>query len=419
MIALSFDFIAGSMGAVEGERIVHAYDRARAERLPVVVVVTSAGARMQEGMVALAQMARTADAARRHAESGLLQVAYLASPTTGGVYASFASLADVIWAEPNATIGFAGPRVVQQTTGAALPAGAHTAESAFAAGLVDAVLDPAAARDQLRLLLSLSGGVTTEPRGARLPEDRSRPAAPPDAWTEVRRARDPARPSGRAWLARIVPERIELRGDRAGGTDDVVVAALGRTAEGTPVAAIALDRDARDGRPGPAGFRLARRTVALAARLGLPLVTFVDTPGADPSDESERGGIAGEIARLLAAVAGHPAPTCAVVTGEGGSGGALAFAACDRLYLLDGAVFSVIAPEGAAAILDRDAGKAPAVAPLLKLTGPDLVALGVVDGVVEAADLGGAVAHALATAHPGDGRGRFDAATRAALRDGR
>lgn len=230
-------------------------------------------------------------------------------------------------------------------------------------------------------------------------------------------ARDPERASGRDWVERILPTRVELRGDRAGGCDPVVVAGIGFTAAGTPAAFLALDRHRGDGRPRPAGFRTARRLLALAARLRLPVVTVVDTPGADPTRPSEHAGLAGEIARTLAAITAHPVPTVSVVVGEGGSGGALAFAATDRMYMLEGSIFSVIAPEGAAAILDRDPAGAPELAARLRLTAPDMVELGIADGIVadRAAEVAGVLESALATATPGDGRARLDSATRAWL----
>jgi acetyl-CoA carboxylase carboxyl transferase subunit beta len=410
IIASDFDFIGGSMGAAAGERIVRAYDRAATEQAPVLVLAASGGARMQEGMVALIQMARTAAAARRHADAGLLQVAYLASPTTGGVYASFASLADLIWADPGATIGFAGPRVVEQTTGAPLPAGAHTAESAGDAGLIDNRMSLSSAGFKLARLAPVV--------------ERSESQLMPPAPTFVRGTRDMAYAQVQAVRAQdwvdifdvahnpAVEFIAQMRGDRAGGKGWATEAALGMTVGGRAVVAIVLRPVPR---PRPADYRLARRAVALAARLRLPVVTFVDSPGADPSHESEQAGIAGEIARLMAAIATHPAPTVSIVTGEGGSGGALAFAACDRLYLLDGAVFSVIAPEGAAAILYRDALRAAEVAPFLKLTGPDLLEFGIIDGIVARDDVAHAIDHALATAQPGDGLTRFDTATRRAI----
>ena len=128
------------MGAAVGERVVRAYDRARDLGLPVVVATRSGGARLQEGMVALAQLARTASAASRHARAGLLSLAVYGSPTTGGVYASYASLVDLRAAVEHAVIGFAGPRVAEGALGEPLPPGSHTAEAAYAEGQIDALL---------------------------------------------------------------------------------------------------------------------------------------------------------------------------------------------------------------------------------------------------------------------------------------
>jgi acetyl-CoA carboxylase carboxyl transferase subunit beta len=414
VIDFDFDFVGGSMGLVAGERIVRALDRARAERLPILTCARSGGARIQEGMLSLIQMARIADAARAHAADGLLQVAYLDSPTTGGVYASLVSLADVIWAAPGATVGFAGPRVVEHTTGETLPDDAHSAESAFGAGLVDAVLEPTVARDALSVVVGATHPARVGRGQVTLPHEPAldRHPQPVDAWAEVVAARDPGRPSGRAWLDRLVPTRVPLHGDRAGGVDAVVLAGVGCTASGTPVAFVALDRHTADGRPRPAGYRLARRVLTLAARVHLPVLTIVDTPGADPSDASERTGIAREIARTFADLSGHPDPTVSLVVGEGGSGGALAFAATDRCYLLPGSIFSVIGPEGAASILARDAGKAPEMARQLRLTGPDLVEYGIADGIVTDDQVETVVEAAFELARPGEARARLDAATR-------
>jgi acetyl-CoA carboxylase carboxyl transferase subunit beta len=436
VVSSVFEFVGGSMGLAAGERVVRAYDRARELGLPVLVLARSGGARMQEGMLSLVQMARVADAARRHAAAGLLQVAYLRSPTTGGVYASYASLADVVWAEPGALIGFAGPRVVEVMTGAAPAPDSHRAEAAWEAGLVDAVVSPAQARVHLAVLLAANrppirreraageggaGAVTARPGPAARPAPLA-PNRPPirresreGVWAAVEGARAADRASGREWLTRLVPEHVELRGDRAGGCDPVVVTGIGTTPAGTPTAFVVLDRHAGDGRPRPPGFRAARRLLSLAARLALPVVTVVDTPGADPSPASEHAGLAGEIARTFAALTAHPAPTVSVVVGEGGSGGALALAAADRMYMLAGSIFSVIAPEGAAAILERDPARAPELAARLRLTDADMVELGVADAVVAADDVVATVEHALASATPGDGRSRLDSATYAWL----
>ncbi|HUQ39628.1 MAG TPA: carboxyl transferase domain-containing protein [Acidimicrobiales bacterium] len=401
-----FEVVGGSMGAAAGEKVVRAFRRATDLRLPVVVLAASGGARLQEGMVALAQLARTAGAARRHSEAALLSLSVLGAPTTGGVFASYASLTDLRAAVAGATVGFAGPRVAELVTGRPLPADSHTAESAYAAGLVDAIVaDEAAARAWVEIALGL---VATRPGSA--PPVTGPVTGGDTAWDEVLRARATDRPTGIDWARSLCASWTELR-----GVDPVVRAGLAEL-DGRRVVAIATDRRAGTGRPGPDGFRLAQRAVALAGRLGLPIVSFVDTPGAEPGATAEADGIAGEIARTLAGFATAPVPSVAICVGEGGSGGALALAHCDRLLIQEHAVFSVISPEGAALILERDPARAPDVAAHLGLTSERLLELGIVDAVVaeegDAAEaMAKAVAAALDEAQVGDRDRRWDAAT--------
>ncbi|HEX5365986.1 MAG TPA: carboxyl transferase domain-containing protein [Acidimicrobiales bacterium] len=397
-----FDVLGGTMGAAVGERVVRAYDRARDARLPVVVSSRSGGARLQEGMVALAQLARTASAASRHARDGLLSVAVYGSPTTGGVYASYASLVDVRAAVEGAVVGFAGPRVVEGALGASLPAGSHTAEAAFDAGRLDALL---AAGDQAAWV-EAALGLADRPLATRPLSVWTDPGGD-GAWAEVRRARAVGRPTGIDRAARLCSSWTEVR-----GPDPVVRAGLA-TISGQRVVVVATDRYHEQGRPSPAGFRLAQRAVHMAGRLGLPVVTLVDTPGADPSPASEADGLALEIARTLQAFAECPTPVVSVCVGEGGSGGALALGYADRLLVTEHSVFSVIAPEGAAAILRRDPSRAPEVAESLGLTSSDLLDLGVVDGIVPEGQsaLAAAVVDALGAAVAGEREARFDKMT--------
>ena len=409
-----FDVLGGSMGAAHGERVVRAYRRAADERLPVVVVTSSGGARMQEGMVSLIQMSRTAAAAQAHAAEGLLQVAVHRSPTTGGVLASYASLADVRAAEPGALIGFAGPRVVELTTGEKLPGDSHSAESAYAAGLVDALVPRAEQAEWVDAVLGRRnrpwrhGWIWAGVGSASEQRARERSGSSAErAIDTVARARAPHRPPADAWAARLCDSWIPLH-----AADPAIRAGLA-TFEGRRIVVVAMTRE----RPTPAGYRLARRAFALAGRLGLPVLTLVDTPGADPSASSEAAGIAREIARTFAAMAALPVPSVGVCVGEGGSGGALALAAADRLLLLEHAVFSVISPEGAAAILDRTSETAPQRAEDLRLTSGDLLRLGIIDEVIQEDDaaLRRAIGRALDTAIVGDRTSRFDRATARAL----
>jgi acetyl-CoA carboxylase carboxyl transferase subunit beta len=401
-----FDVLGGSMGAAHGERVVRAYRRAVDERLPMVVFTASGGARMQEGMVSLIQMARTASAARAHAAAGLLSLAIHRHPTTGGVFASYGSLADVRAASPGATVGFAGPRVVELTTGEALPPTSHTAESAYAAALVDALVPPDDEAEWIDAVLGRRDLPPPEPFLASVPA-YSKATEAKNAWEEVQLARAEDRPTGTdvAWM--VASSWVELR-----STDPVVRAALA-TVEGQRVVVVAHDRRAALGRPGPVGLRLAQRAIALAGRLGIPLLTFIDTPGAEPGAPAEADGIAAEIADTFAAMGELASRSVAMCVGEGGSGGALAFGHADRLLILEHAIFSVIGPEGAAAILERDTAKAPAVAERLKLTSADLARLGIVDAVVPEtrAAITTAIGDALTAAMPGDRLRRVDAVT--------
>jgi acetyl-CoA carboxylase carboxyl transferase subunit beta len=404
-----FDVIGGSMGLVHGEKVVRAFDRATAARLPVVVVTRSGGARMQEGMVSLIQLSRTAAAVRRHRTAGLLSISVHRSPTTGGVFASYGSLTDLRVAEAGATIGFAGPRVVQQTTGVEVDGESHTAETAFASGLVDAVV---AADDLAGWVLAALGGTQAPLRAPRAPNPIRTPDDPGDdtdpAWAEVRAARRLGRPTGIHLAAAATSSWTEL----APALEPALRTAVATLGD-RRVVVVAFDRYAGHGMPGPDGYRTACRGIALAERLGLPIVTFVDTPGADVSPEAENDGIAGAIAATHAAMAGAVVPTVSVTVGEGGSGGAQAFSATDRLLIQEHAIFSVIGPEGAAAILERDAGKAEEVTPLLRLTAQDLVELGIADAIVRDGieDTVVAVRSALEVARAGDRAVRLDAAT--------
>ncbi len=369
-ISFEFEVFGGSMGVVAGERIARAFERAVSRHVAVIALTASGGARMQEGMPALAQMAKTVLARRGLTAAGLPFLAYMSHPTTGGVYASFASLADVLWAEPGATIGFAGPRVAEQV--APLEDESHTAEFSLANGLVDDVIAiedlGAAARAFLRATIE-----PDEPDASREAVDSPTTAA--RGWELVELARHPDRPSGRRILDGIAEGFVELRGDRAGVDDAGLATGVARIA-GRRTGLIALDRT----RPSPSAYRKAYRSLRFSGALGLPLVTLIDTPGADPSSGAEAGGIARTIATAFRTVLEHPGPSVAVVTGEGGSGGGLALAVCDRVLVCENAIFSVIAPESAAAILRR--GDVEGVAGDLRLSAQDLVAFGIADAVV-------------------------------------
>lgn len=388
MIAVfDFGFLGGSMGVVVGEKLVRATEVSLRERRPLVTVVASGGARMQEGMLSLLQMAKTAAAIQRLHRAGIPHLSILTHPTTGGVFASFANLGDVIVAEPKSLIGFAGPRVAEQVLGRPLPPGSHTAEFLLAHGMIDGIVDRTRLRGFIGATLDLlCRRDFKQPRPA--PREEERLITGGTAWESVLAARDPDRPTSIDYISRMFEQFVELHGDRESGDDPAIIAGLGLL-DGRAVAVVGLERGhgARDearrgGRPLPEGYRKAQRIMRMAARFGLPVVTLIDTPGAYPGIESEERGLAGEIAESMALMSDLPTPIVSTVTGEGGSGGALALAVADRVLIQERAIYSVIAPEGAAAILYRDPTRAPEIAERLKLTALDIVASGIADGIV-------------------------------------
>jgi acyl-CoA carboxylase subunit beta len=390
LAAMDFRFLGGSLGSAEGERIVAAAEVALADRVPFIVVTASGGARMQEGALSLMQMAKTSQALAELDEAGILTVSVISDPTYGGVAASFATLTDIVLAEPGARLGFAGPRVIEQTIKQRLPENFQTAEFLFARGLVDDVRHRNGLRATLAELLSAVTG--TAARGSDVEDPIVRdPAllAERDAWAAVNAARDTGRPTSLEYAAQLLDGFVELHGDRLEADCPAVVGGPGLL-DGVPVMFIGQQKghtvqervNRNFGMPTPAGYRKAARLMRLAAKLRLPVVTLVDTPGAYPGIEAEERGQAFAVAANLSLMSRLPVPIVTVVTGEGGSGGALALAVADRVLMQENAVLSVISPEGCAAILWRTAGEARRAAQALGLDARSLLAAGIVHGVV-------------------------------------
>ena len=421
---VDFGFLGGSMGSVAGEKIALAFEEAIDRNTPIVTSVASGGARMQEGMLSLVQMAKTAAAAQRVHERRIPYISILTDPTTGGMYASFASQGDVILAEPGALIGFAGPRVIAGTTDAADDGTAettHTPEYLLEHGFLDAIVDRIRMRDTLSTILRVFARAKREVPKVRRPQSEDRQIGPGAAWDVVQLARHECRPTTLDYIRRISPQFVELHGDRAFGDDPAMVCGLGEIS-GRGVVFVGLERghgdpERRGGQALPEGYRKALRALRLAERFGCPVVTFIDTPGAYLGIEAEARGLASSLSECLASLSVLRVPVIAVIIGEGGSGGALALGVGDRILMQEHAIYSVIAPEGAAAILFRDPSRAPEVAEALKLTARDCVRLGVADHLISEPDGGAhvdpdfaaslvrdAITWALGSVDDGDGR---------------
>jgi acyl-CoA carboxylase subunit beta len=407
---MDFGFLGGSLGGAAGELITRAAETALAERTPLLIVTASGGARMQEGTIALMQMAKTSQALGQLDAAGILTISLITDPTYGGVAASFASLCDVIIAEPGARMGFAGRRVIEQTVRQVLPPEFQTADFLLRHGQADGIC----ARSELRPMLArVLCTATRDARAAQpaacgdLPDPSItdfRQLRPADPMAALRRARDLGRPTTLDYVSYLLDDFQELHGDRLGADCPAIVGGVGRLGEiqvlvvGHQKGHDAADAAARNyGMPSPAGYRKAARLMRLAAKLGLPVITFIDTPGAYPGADAEEQGQAAAIAENLRLMAGLTVPVVAVITGEGGSGGALALAVADRVLMFEGSVYSVISPEGCAAILWRDKAATADAAKALRIDARHLLRLGIVDGVIPEPD-GGAQADHLTAA---------------------
>jgi acetyl-CoA carboxylase carboxyl transferase alpha subunit/acetyl-CoA carboxylase carboxyl transferase beta subunit len=413
---MDFRFLGGSLGSAVGEAVTTACETALRERTPLLLVTASGGARMQEGAIALMQMAKTSQALAQLDEAGILTVSLITDPTFGGVAASFATLCDVVVAEPGARLGFAGPRVIEQTIHQSLPPGFQTAEFLLERGMLDAVVPRSELRVMLGRLLSGASGLAEGSRsgnGRPLPcrrtsaetvvrDARQLPVRNP--WDVVRVARRLGRPTTLDYIAHMVENFTELHGDRLAGDCPALVCGLGRI-DDVPVAVLGTQKghtaaelaERGYGMPSPGGYRKAARVMRLAAKLRLPVVTLVDTAGAYPGISAEEQGQSVAIAENLRLMTGLPVPVIAVITGEGGSGGALALAVANRVLMCSNAVYSVISPEGCASILWRDRANASRAAEALRVDARALLELGVIDGVVAEPD-GGADTNYVAAA---------------------
>ena len=422
-------FLMASMGEVVGEKIARAVERATKERLPVILFACSGGARMQEGIISLMQMAKTSAALKRHSDAGLLYISVLTDPTTGGVTASFAMLGDVILAEPKALIGFAGSRVIEQTIGQKLPKGFQRSEFLLEHGFIDGIVERPQMKQTLSQILMLhkeercpspeeaakqekwnesawlkedgndarvtvgeskenDGGITYD-RGSRTAGELSLNNQLASGWDRVLLSRMNDRPVGSDYIHALFTDFIEFHGDRCYADDKAVIGGVALF-RGMPVTVIAQAKGTNTkeniernfGMPSPDGYRKALRLMKQAEKFHRPVICFVDTPGAFCGLEAEERGQGEAIARNIYEMSGLKVPVLSIIIGEGGSGGALAMATADEVWMLENSIYSILSPEGFASILWKDSSKAKEAAGVMGLTAEDLYRMGIVEEVL-------------------------------------
>ena len=400
-------FLMGSMGHVVGERITAAVERATELRLPVFIFCCSGGARMQEGIISLMQMAKTTAAIKRHSDAGLFYCTILTDPTTGGVTASFATVGDVIMAEPGALIGFAGPRVIKQTIGQDLPEGFQRAEFQVEKGFADGIVKREDLRKTIYYLIVANRPKEGVFRVRRQSEEDKRfmyteilkeltwKSRSLTAWEKVKAVRQAIRPSAKDYMDYIFDFFVEAKGDRAYGDDQAIMGGIAML-NGQPITVIAdmkgntiEECQKRNfGMPLPEGYRKALRLMKQAEKFGRPIVSFVNTAGAYCGIEAEERGQGEAIARNLLEMSALKVPVLCIVIGEGGSGGALATAVGNEVWMMENATYSILSPEGFASILWKDASAAPKASEVMNITSQDLKRLGVVEKIIP--EFGGA-----------------------------
>jgi acetyl-CoA carboxylase, carboxyl transferase, alpha subunit/acetyl-CoA carboxylase, carboxyl transferase, beta subunit len=391
-------FMMSSMGRVVGEKITAAVEKATEEKMPIIIFSCSGGARMQEGMISLMQMAKTSAALKRHHEAGQLFISFLTDPTMGGVSASFAMLGDIILAEPKALIGFAGPRVIAQTIGTKLPEGFQSAEFLLEHGFIDAIVERSEQRSVLKKILrahtsgfkKVARQESQDENTEKVAEKRPKVKAPKTAWDSVLLSRRPDRPTAKDYIDRMFSFFLELHGDRLSGDDGAIVGGIANY-YGKPVMVVAEQKGKsikenkirNFGMPNPSGYRKALRLMKHAQKFNMPIICIVDTPGAFCGIEAEEKGQAEAIARALFEMSDMTVPILSVVIGEGGSGGALALAVANEVWMLEHSIYSILSPEGFASILYKDAKKSKEAAEVMKITSKELLGLGVIDRVIK------------------------------------
>ena len=395
------NFMIGSMGHAMGERITRAFERATERKLPVILFCCSGGARMQEGIISLMQMEKTSAAVKRHSDAGLFYCSVLTDPTMGGVTASFATLADVILAEPQARIGFAGPRVIQQTIGQELPSGFQTAQFQLEHGMVDRVVERHTLKNTLHYLL-YAHPVHHEHHylrrhSRRLHHSDALTVGENDrsAWEKVKMVRSGERATSMDYIERVFEDFRELHGDRCFGDDHALIGGLALLND-QPVTVLAnlrgkslQERFHRNfGMPKPEGYRKAIRLMKQAEKFGRPVIALINTSGAFCGIDAEERGQGTAIAESIMTMAGLKVPTLCILVGEGGSGGALAIAAGNEVWMLENSTYAILSPEGYSAILWKTEGRAEEAAKLMKLTAQDLKNLNVIERIIP--EFGGA-----------------------------
>ena len=384
-------FMMGTLSVSVGETITSAFEYASVNKLPVILFCASGGARIQEGVFSLVQMAKVNAAIKRHSDKGLLYISCLTNPTMGGVTASFGLLGDINIAEKNSQIGFAGKSIIENLYNEILDSNFQTEQYNENNGMIDIIADR---KDIRNILLDLLKMINDNNKVVRIDnKDENKSKTNDDLLETLKNARDIDRFKGKDYLISIFDKYIELKGDRINSNDTSILSGIGNIENKSFIfniqnkgRTLKENRETNYGLTRPEGYRKALRISKIAEKFNIPIINIIDSAGADPSIYSEKNGQAIAIADCLYTFSDLKTIIISIVVGEGSSGGALALSVCDSIGMLQKSIYTVISPESYLKIMHKEEQVSNELLKSMRFTANDLFEDKIIDEVISESD---------------------------------
>jgi len=380
-------FMMGTLSVSVGETITKAFEYATDNKLPLILFCASGGARIQEGLFSLVQMAKVNAAIKRHSDKGLLYISCLTNPTMGGVTASFGLLGDINIAEKNSQIGFAGKSIIENLYNEKLDSNFQTEQYNETNGMIDIISDR---KDIRNILLDLLKMINNNNKTVRVDNKDENKSKNNDSLLDIlKNVRDIDRFKGKDYLISIFDKYIELKGDRISSNDTSILSGIGSIENKIFIfniqnkgRTLKENKEKNYGLTRPEGYRKALRISKLAEKFNIPIINIIDSAGADPSTYSEENGQARAIADCLYTFSDLKTIIISIVVGEGSSGGALALSVCDSIGMLEKSIYTVISPEAYLKIMHKEEVVSNELLKSMRVTANDLFEDKIIDEVI-------------------------------------
>ena len=384
-------FMMGTLSVSVGETITRAFEYATDNKLPVILFCASGGARIQEGLFSLVQMAKVNAAIKRHSNKGLLYISCLTNPTMGGVTASFGLLGDINIAEKNSQIGFAGKSIIENLYNEILDSNFQTEQYNENNGMIDIIADR---KDIRNILLDLLKMINNNNKAVRIDNKDGNESKTNDNLLEIlKNVRDIDRFKGKDYLISIFDKYIELKGDRINSNDTSILSGIGNIENKSFIfniqnkgRTLKENKETNYGLTRPEGYRKALRISKIAEKFNIPIINIIDSAGADPSIYSEENGQARAIADCLYTFSDLKTIIISIVVWEGSSGGALALSVCDSIGMLQKSIYTVISPEAYLKIMHKEEQVNNELLKSMRFTANDLFEDKIIDEVISESD---------------------------------